>query len=99
MNSNSADVGRDNPAWYQLKDPMDHNEGNSPGMILADVRLLFGEKGRVPRPNLKIYDVAKINIYCYIYACYELEPELESEEVQARIEINFGKLHSSQKVI
>lgn len=67
-------------------------------MILADVRLLSGQRSKIPRANIKIYDLVKVNIYCFIYACYELEPEFESEEIMPRVEINFAKLRSSMKV-
>lgn len=97
--ASSPEVESNNPVWYQLKNPFDHSEGNTPGMILSNVQLLSGQQSKIPRPNLKVYDIVKIRLYCFIYACYELEPETESEEVKARIEINFAKLHSMQKVI
>ena len=98
IKASASEIDRRSPQWYQIKNPMDHSLGNSTGMVLADVRLLTGKSTKNPRANQPILDNVKVKIFCFIYGCYELEPELESEQVKARVEINFSHISSEQKV-
>lgn len=92
IKADNSEITHNKPRWYHFKNPTNHSEGQSPGSILADVRLLSGNQINIPRANFKNYDAVKVKFLCFIYGCYELEPDLLSNQVQAGVEIYFSKL-------
>ena len=82
--------------WYQIKDPTNNYEGKSPGLILANIRLLQGEATKMQRPQTRYDSEAELNFYAYVYSGVELAPDVDNDSVRARIELSFCDLRPNQ---
>lgn len=91
--ANEASLSHNFANWYQIKDPTNNFDGKSPGILLANLRLLQGEATKTPRSMNRYDNEAQLNVYCYIYSCVELSPESPSDRVRARIELSFCDLN------
>lgn len=79
-----------------IKDPQNNYDGKSPGLILANLRLLQGEGCKAPRPANRYDNETTLNVYCYVYSCVELAPQARFDKVRARIEMSFCDLRPNQ---
>lgn len=82
--------------WYPIRDAQNNYEGRSPGLILANLRLLQGEATKMPRPQTRYDTEAELNFYAFVYSCTELAPETENNLVKARLEFSFCDLRPNQ---
>lgn len=82
--------------WYQIKDATNNYEGRSPGLLLANIRLLQGEATKMPRPANRYDTEAELYLYAFVYSCVELAPETANHQVKARLEFSFCDLRPNQ---
>lgn len=85
-----------NASWYQIKDPTNNFDGPSPGLLLANLRLMTGPQANAPRGTIRYDNETLLNIYAFVYSCVELSPETHSQKIRARVEINFCDLRPNE---
>lgn len=85
-----------NASWYQIKDPTNNYDGPSPGLLLANLRLMTGPQANAPRGTIRYDNETLLNIYAFVYSCVELSPETPSQKIRARIEFNFCDLRPNE---
>lgn len=82
--------------WYTVKDPQNNFEGRSPGILLANLRLMQGDSVKAPRQTIRYDSETILNFYAFAYSAMELCPELDSHEVRARIDFTFCDLRPNE---
>lgn len=97
VQAGDASLGHNFANWYPVKDPGNNFEGSSPGLLLANLRVLQGESCKMPRPPARYDNEAELNFYAYVYSCVELAPETENHLVKARLEFSFCDLRPNQE--
>ena len=85
------------PNWFEMKSPEDNSSPISNSNFLANVRLIRGGDKNIPRSAYTIEHNTHVNLYIYLYSCIELEPERYSEDIQAKVEFQFGQILPNHK--
>ena len=55
ITANDPSMSHNFANWYMIKDPQNNVDGRSPGMLLANLRMLQGDATKAPR-SLNRYD-------------------------------------------
>lgn len=87
-----SSVVNNSASWFAIKDPSNNFDGRSPGILLANIRLLQGESTKMARPAIRYDNEAVINFYAFVYSAVELSPESSNDSVRARLEFSFCDL-------
>jgi len=80
------------PTWYDVQNPHNHESRDPIGILLADVRLLKGPETEAPRATAKHQNDVAIKFFAFVFGCFELDPEVLSDNIHARVEVFFNNL-------